>query len=123
MGRKTAAATHILLVLWAICPFAYGADSAVSPLPEPPSAPPDFVFLADYEDGYHPFGNPWGELIHQGGVLEIIADPTFSVRGNVQRSAIGDKRYPPIEERPQILVYRLYPGVFFPFKPAPLKFS
>ncbi|MGD9018397.1 MAG: hypothetical protein PVH30_13490, partial [Desulfobacterales bacterium] len=88
-----------------------------------PSHPPSFVLIADYENGYGPFGDPWGELTVQGGVLEIISDPTSSGRGFVQRSIIGADRQPPIEERPELLVYRLYPGVFFPFKPAPFQFS
>lgn len=101
------------------------APSAPSPIPPyvEPSTPPAFVWTADYENGYDPFGKPWGELTVQGGALEIVNDPTGSGRGFVQRSTIQPDRYPPVEERPDILVYRLYPGVFFPFRPAPYQFS
>lgn len=101
----------------------HGLEPSVSPPDFLKNQAPSFVWAADYENGYHPFGKPWGELVIQGGSLEIIQDPTASGKGFVQRSTISADRHPPIEERPSILVYRLYPGIFFPFKPAPYQFS
>ncbi len=55
----------------------------------------------------------------QGGITEIVPDPTGSGRGLVQRSIIGNGGNPPVEEYAGYLVYRLYPGVAFAFQPAP----
>ncbi|MFZ7126870.1 MAG: hypothetical protein ACOWWM_12020 [Desulfobacterales bacterium] len=115
-----------LMGLFAAChamPVAFDPHVPQDPPVSPPSLSPNFIWTADYENGYVPYGDPWGELMVQGGTLEIIDDPTDSGRGSVQRSVIQHDPYPPLEERPEILVYRLYPGVFFPFKPAPCLFS
>ena len=98
--------------------------------PTPTNTPiPKFEWRLDYENGFtglFVFGkeakadnsdadSPW----MQGGITEVVADPTNSGKGHVQRSAIGSGGNPPKWESPDWLVYRLYPGPAFPFKPAP----
>lgn len=55
----------------------------------------------------------------QGGLGIVIDDPTASGKGRLLQSTIGGGS-PPIDEGSNNnLVYRLYPGIYFPFVPAP----
>lgn len=84
--------------------------------PTPTQTPiPKFVWLSNFENGFS--GLDTGKD-RQGGVLDIVADPTSSGKGFVQRSTIGGGN-PPKEESPNQLVYRLYPAKYFSFQPAP----
>jgi hypothetical protein len=90
---------------------------------------PKFEWRLDYENGFtglFVYGKeakadnsdvdpPW----MQGGTTEVVTDPTNSGKGHVQRSAIGTGGNPPKWELTDWLVYRLYPGPAFPFKPFP----
>jgi len=70
----------------------------------------------DFESG---FGDSGTYNTRQGGIVDVIPDPTSSGKGNVQRSVVGDGGNPAKEEQPGALVYRLYPDKYFSFKPGP----
>lgn len=84
--------------------------------PTPTQTPiPNFVWRLDFESG---FGDAGTYNMKQGGIVDIIADPTSSEKGYVQRSTIGDGGNAAKEEQQGAWVYRLYPDNYFSFKPG-----
>lgn len=66
--------------------------------PTPTQTPiPKFVWKLDFENG---FGDAGISNTTQGGTTEVVADPTSSGRGFVQRSTIGGGGNPPKRSYP-----------------------
>jgi hypothetical protein len=79
-----------------------------------------FRWESDYEAGF----TDWGGYPHQqGGTVEVVPDPTSSGKGLVQRSIASVGGDPPELEEPPMLLYRLYPAVYFSFVPSPCEIT
>jgi hypothetical protein len=115
-GVPPSTATAVLVWTQTLTPSATAPPiSTTTPTPAVTSTAtitpvPRFSWKLDYEHG---FGNAGTNHLGEHGTVEIIADPTISGRGFVQRSIVDSS------EPAHLIVARLYPDKYFSFHPAP----